>query len=154
MTTETTADAVLDERPGYGRRMGWALCTLIEKIPADHLPDTAGVGAIITVNLDHQVLVDQIAAATLSTGTRISAGRPAAWPASCDSCRQSSAASRYRSTTAGPDGCSPDINEERRNTATVGASSPAATDHPTGASRTTRDDDGPTAAPPISTTAS
>ena len=75
MKTETPDDAVLTERPGYGQKLGWAFCTLIEKIPADRLPDTAGVGAILTINLDHQVLLDKIAAATLSTGTKISAGQ-------------------------------------------------------------------------------
>ena len=72
---ESSADAVLDEPPTYGQKMGRAFCTLIEQIPADKLPDTAGVGAIITVNLDHQTLVDKIATATLSTGTKISAGQ-------------------------------------------------------------------------------
>ena len=75
MKTQSPDDAVLDERPGYGQRLGWAFCTLIEKIPADRLPDTAGVGAILTVNLDHQVLIDKIATVSLSTGTKISAGQ-------------------------------------------------------------------------------
>lgn len=74
-TSESLADAVLDERPRYGQRMGWAFATLIEQIPADRLPDTAGVGAIVTVNLDHDVLLDKLKAATLSTGTKISAGQ-------------------------------------------------------------------------------
>lgn len=64
---------MLDEPPT--QKLGWAFCTLIEKIPADRLPDTAGVGAILTVNLDHDVLVDKIQTATLSTGTKISAGQ-------------------------------------------------------------------------------
>jgi len=75
MKNETPEDAVLDERPRYGQKLGWAFCTLIEKIPADQLPDTAGVGAILTINLDHDVLIDTIATATLSTGTKISAGQ-------------------------------------------------------------------------------
>jgi hypothetical protein len=75
MKNETPDDAVLDERPRYGQKMGWAFCTLIEKIPADQLPDTAGVGAIMTISLDHDVLIDRIATATLSTGTKISAGQ-------------------------------------------------------------------------------
>lgn len=75
MKTENPDDAVLEHRPSYGQKMGWAFCTLIESIPADQLPDTAGVGAIITVNLDHGTLVDKIKAATLSTGTKISAGQ-------------------------------------------------------------------------------
>lgn len=75
MKDETPDDAVLDERPRSGQRMGWAFCTLIESIPADKLPDTAGVGAIMTVSLDHDVLVDKIATATLSTGTKVSSGQ-------------------------------------------------------------------------------
>ena len=75
MKTENPDDAVLEHRPSYGQKLGWAFCTLIETIPADKLPDTAGVGAIITVNLDHQTLIDQIKTATLSTGTKISAGQ-------------------------------------------------------------------------------
>ena len=75
MKDERSEDAVLDEQPRYGQRMGWAFATLIEQIPADKLPDTAGVGAIITVNLDHQVLLDQLKTATLLTGTKISAGQ-------------------------------------------------------------------------------
>ena len=75
MKNDTADDAVLDEKPTYGQKLGWAFCTLIETIPADKLPDTAGVGAIITINLDHQTLIDQIATATLSTGTKISAGQ-------------------------------------------------------------------------------
>jgi hypothetical protein len=66
---------LLDERPTYTQRLGWAFCHLIEAIPADKLPDTAGVGAILTINLDHQTLIDKVACATLSTGTKISAGQ-------------------------------------------------------------------------------
>ena len=75
MTHQSPDDAVLNERPGYSQRMGWAFAMLIEQIPADKLPDTAGVGAIITVNLDHETLVEKLKTATLSTGTKISAGQ-------------------------------------------------------------------------------
>jgi hypothetical protein len=68
-------DALLDERPTYSQKLGWAFCSLIEAIPADKLPDTAGVGAILTINLDHEVLLDKVKTATLSTGTKISAGQ-------------------------------------------------------------------------------
>ncbi|MGA9101482.1 DUF222 domain-containing protein [Aeromicrobium sp.] len=70
----TSDDAVLDEKPTYGQRLGWAFCQLLDVIPGDRLPDTNGVGAILTVNLDYDVLCGKVAAATLSTGTRISAG--------------------------------------------------------------------------------
>lgn len=66
--------AVLDDTPTYGQQMAEAFCTLIEKIPADKLPDTAGVGAIMTVNIELKSLIDGIKAGTLSTGCRISAG--------------------------------------------------------------------------------
>ena len=66
--------AVLDEAPTYGQQLAAAFCTLIEHIPADKLPDTAGVGATITVNLDYEILQGEVRAATLSDGCRISAG--------------------------------------------------------------------------------
>ena len=72
---ESADAAVLDQPPTYGQKLGWAFCTLIEKIPADQLPDTAAVGAILTINLDHDVLLDKVQTATLSTGTKISAGQ-------------------------------------------------------------------------------
>lgn len=69
------SDAVLDEPPTYGQQLADAFCTLIETIPADKLPDTAGVGAIMTVNLDYATLQGEVRAATLSDGCRISAGQ-------------------------------------------------------------------------------
>jgi hypothetical protein len=71
---EDPALAILDERPTFGQQMAEAFCTLIEKIPADKLPDTAGVGAVMTVNIELASLIDGIKAGTLSTGCRISAG--------------------------------------------------------------------------------
>jgi hypothetical protein len=67
--------AILDDKPTYGQQLADAFCTLIETIPADKLPDTAGVGATMTVNLDYETLLGQVRAATLSDGTRISAGQ-------------------------------------------------------------------------------
>ena len=66
--------AILDQKPTLGQRMAGAFCTLIEQMRADKLPDTAGVGATMTVNLDYDTLLGQARAATLSDGTRISAG--------------------------------------------------------------------------------
>lgn len=65
--------AVLDERPTYGQQMAVAFMTLIEHIPGDRLPDVAGVGVTVTVNIDLLSLIDGIKAGTLSTGCRISA---------------------------------------------------------------------------------
>ena len=66
---------MLDEKISYGQQMADAFCTLIETIPADKLPDTAGVGAVMTVNLDFETLLGQVKPATLSDGCRISAGQ-------------------------------------------------------------------------------
>lgn len=65
--------AVLDDKPTYGQQMAGALCTLIEHLPADKLPDTAGVGVTVTVNINLASLIDGAKAGTLSTGCRISA---------------------------------------------------------------------------------
>ncbi len=67
--------ATLDEPPTYGQQLASAFATLIEAIPADRLPDTAGVGAIMTVNLDYETLLGEVKAATLSDGCRISSGQ-------------------------------------------------------------------------------
>ncbi|AWB92680.1 HNH endonuclease signature motif containing protein [Aeromicrobium chenweiae] len=65
--------AVLDDKPSYGQQMAVAFMTLIEHLPGDKLPDVAGVGVTVTVNIDLKSLIDGIKAGTLSTGCRISA---------------------------------------------------------------------------------
>jgi hypothetical protein len=70
---ETAQDATLDDPRTHGRQMADAFCILIENLNADGLPQTAGTGATMTVNIDLEVLRGKIAAATLSDGTRISA---------------------------------------------------------------------------------
>ena len=64
---ETDADLT------FGQRMGRAFCHWIERIPTDGLPTTGGTPATLTVNIDFNDLKSQLAAATLSTGPRISA---------------------------------------------------------------------------------
>ena len=71
---EDPALAVLDDKPTYGQQMAEAFCTLIEHIPGDTLPQTAGVGVTLTVNIELKSLIDGLKAGTLSTGGRISAG--------------------------------------------------------------------------------
>ncbi|MEJ7633594.1 DUF222 domain-containing protein [Aeromicrobium sp.] len=66
--------AVLDDKPTYGQQMASAFCTLIEHLPGDKLPQTAGVGTTVTVNIDLDSLIDGLKAGTVSTGCRISAG--------------------------------------------------------------------------------
>ncbi|MBC7630190.1 HNH endonuclease signature motif containing protein [Aeromicrobium sp.] len=74
---KTAADdpalAFLDDKPTYGQQMAVAFMTLVEHLPGDKLPDTAGVGVTVTVNIDLASLIDGIKAGTLSTGCRISA---------------------------------------------------------------------------------
>jgi len=65
--------AVLDEKPSYGQQMAEAFCTFIEHIPGSELPQTAGVGVTVAVNIDLKSLIDGLKAGTLSTGCRVSA---------------------------------------------------------------------------------
>ena len=62
-----------DSELTFNQRMGRAFCHWIERIPTDGLPTTGGTPATLTVNIDFDALKSQLAAATLSTGTRISA---------------------------------------------------------------------------------
>jgi len=66
--------AVLDDRPTYGQQLAQAFMTLIEHLPADKLPNTAGVGVTVTVSIELKSLIDGLKAGTLSTGCRVSAG--------------------------------------------------------------------------------
>ena len=68
------SDVLLDERPTTNQRYGHAFSTLIEKFPTGVLPGAAGVGPRMTVNVDFDVLVGTVRAATLDTGTRLSPG--------------------------------------------------------------------------------
>lgn len=58
----------------YPQRLGRAFCALIEHLPIDKMPTSGGTAATVTVNIDLDDLRKQVTAATLSTGTRISAG--------------------------------------------------------------------------------
>ncbi|PWJ26434.1 HNH endonuclease [Branchiibius hedensis] len=55
-------------------REGRALAQLCEHLPTDKLPGAGGVSAILTVNFDFETLAQGVRAATLSTGSRMSAG--------------------------------------------------------------------------------
>ncbi len=72
---ETAQDATLDAPRTHSQQMADAFCALIENINGEGLPNTAGTGATMTVNLDLDVLRGKVAAATLSDGTRISASQ-------------------------------------------------------------------------------
>ncbi|WP_332642661.1 HNH endonuclease signature motif containing protein [Aeromicrobium sp.] len=72
---DNPALAVLDDKPTYGQQMAVAFMTLIEHLPADKLPVTAGVGVTLTVNIELKSLIDGLKAGTLSTGCRVSASQ-------------------------------------------------------------------------------
>ena len=57
------------------RRWGIALCELIEHLPTDALPQHGGLAATLTVTIDHERLKTELATATLSTGTDITAAQ-------------------------------------------------------------------------------
>ncbi len=74
------------ERLTYERRMGLALCELIEHLPVDALPQAGRASPVITVDLNFDALVSGVDAATLSTGGAMSASQPAGWRATPDCC--------------------------------------------------------------------
>jgi hypothetical protein len=57
----------------HSQRLGRAFCHWIERIPTDGLPTTGGTPATLTVNIGYDSLKSQVAAATVATGTRVSA---------------------------------------------------------------------------------
>ena len=69
--TPTATDT--DPRP-LGTRLGWALVEWIETYPTDALPTSGGTTATVVVTMSHHTLLGGLAAASLDTGTRISAG--------------------------------------------------------------------------------
>lgn len=58
----------------YSTRMGWALCALLEHLPADLLPLHGGSATTVVVTLSYDQLRDELGVAELSSGGRITAG--------------------------------------------------------------------------------
>ncbi|MFT4088913.1 MAG: DUF222 domain-containing protein [Gordonia sp. (in: high G+C Gram-positive bacteria)] len=56
------------------QRMGHAFTGLVESLPTDHLPTTGGTPARVIITINEESLRSRVAAATLDTGERISAG--------------------------------------------------------------------------------
>jgi hypothetical protein len=56
-------------------QLGHAFCELLERYPADRLPQTAGGSATVVVTLDLEALLSGLGTAHLDTGERISAGQ-------------------------------------------------------------------------------
>ncbi|MEO5663554.1 MAG: DUF222 domain-containing protein [Nocardioides sp.] len=63
-----------DERPLHAR-LGWAFIEWIERYAADRLPTSGGVSATVVVTMSLGTLMGGLAAASLDTGGRISAGQ-------------------------------------------------------------------------------
>ena len=68
-------DSVYDRDLDHRHRLGMGFAELCEHLPTDRLPSAGGVGATLMVRFDYDTLVDGVAPATLSTGTRLSAGQ-------------------------------------------------------------------------------
>jgi hypothetical protein len=68
---DPTAERTRRPRP---ERRGAAFCQLLERMPADRLPQHGGVSATVVVLIDHEALMSGIGTAGLDTGLRISAG--------------------------------------------------------------------------------
>jgi hypothetical protein len=66
-------DTGADRRP-LSTRLGWALVEWVETCPADALPTSGGTSATVVVIMGLETLLGGLAAASLDTGARISAG--------------------------------------------------------------------------------
>ncbi len=62
-------------RLDHARRMGLALCELVEHLPQDAFPQAGGVAATVTVSMKHDDLVRDLGRAVLSTDTGLSASQ-------------------------------------------------------------------------------
>lgn len=72
-TQDESAAAQTDERP-LSSRLGFAFIEWIEAYPADRLPSSGGVSATVVVTMGLDTLLGGLAAASLDTGARITAG--------------------------------------------------------------------------------
>ena len=69
------AESYYDKDLNHRHRLGMGFAELCDHLPTDKLPGKGGLGATLIVRLDHDTLINGIKAATLSTGTRISASQ-------------------------------------------------------------------------------
>jgi hypothetical protein len=91
------------KRP-YPVVLGQALCDLLERLPKDRLPATAGGDATVVVTIDHDLLLRGIGAAVLDDGTRISASEA----------RRLACEARIIPVVLGGDSVPLDVGRERR----------------------------------------
>ena len=69
------AESYYDKDLEHRHRLGMGFAELCDHLPVDQLPGKGGLGATLMVRFDYDTLVRGIKPATLSTGTRISAGQ-------------------------------------------------------------------------------
>ncbi|TCI96744.1 HNH endonuclease signature motif containing protein [Aeromicrobium sp. IC_218] len=62
-------------RLDHARRMGLALCELVEHLPQDAFPQAGGVAATVTISMKHDDLIRDLGRAMLSTDTGLSASQ-------------------------------------------------------------------------------
>ncbi len=74
-TDESTGETIYDRELAYRTRLGMGFAEVCSRLPGHLLPGRSGLGATLLVALDYATLVDGVKAATLSTGTRISASQ-------------------------------------------------------------------------------
>ena len=67
-------DPAADSFEPLDKRQGKAFCSVLEHVPTDKLPQTGGTPIRIVITIDESKLQSKVAAATLATGERISAG--------------------------------------------------------------------------------
>lgn len=69
------AESYYDKDLEHRHRLGMGFAELCDHLPTDRLPGKGGLGATLMVRFDYETLVAGIKPATMSTGTRISAGQ-------------------------------------------------------------------------------
>jgi hypothetical protein len=67
-------DSMYDRDLSYRTRLGMGFAELCGHLPTDQLPGRGGRGATLLVKFDYDTLAGGVKAASLSTGTRVSAG--------------------------------------------------------------------------------
>lgn len=73
--TGDTGSSIYDRELTFRNRLGMGFAEVCSRLPGHLLPGRSGLGATLLVKLDLATLVDGIKAATLSSGTRISASQ-------------------------------------------------------------------------------
>jgi hypothetical protein len=69
------AESYYDKDLTHRHRLGMGFAELCGHLPGDKLPGKGGLGATLMVRFDYDALIHGLKPATLSTGTRISAGQ-------------------------------------------------------------------------------